>query len=773
MVLVGAVVAGTTAGLAHGSAPPDSSVPPGAKPPATTATSTVPATSTTSAGKAGPSSTTAATTTTAPPAAATRTPIDVGVPLDDAWAAELLAPAFGRGYVIVGNSQAAGQVAVPHLWDSPDGLTWADAPAPTPPAGAVWRLAGGAWIGDQLTVWGDAAIEARPHAALWWSGDGRNFADAPELPFGDGWSTLTQVVAGPTGPIAVGYDFAADEPVVAIRDAAGSWGSSTMPDRALFQPFGITVRDSTVVVTGTDNSGQVGQAGALISTDGGSTFTVADTSALTGGFFNGLGEVVATGSGFAAAACMTSPDGTVTGLARSADGTVWTRQDLVPVDVSAPLPSLYNSSCTSLATDGTLVFFGLDDLGSWSLEVRPDGVFDAVEFERPEGRLGGYALVLPTPAGLIGIVDEVGGMYATNRSTGAIGSGLPPGHSLASDVGVRALSDGTQAVRVRTYPQITELGNGAWRSGPVQQWFDGAGGPLSMPENTDDVTATQFGDLALVSRDDPDDNGLSGPIGGSSILLREADGSWSDPGLVARGPGGEVLTEIVATPTGVLAIGYASIRAVNGPTSTQPLAFWSTDGRTWTAETPPVGGSGDAWFQTAEQVGERTVMLGQRSRGGAYVPFVTVRDAAGVWTDVAVVGMPADTAIETTAVVGDRLLVAASGRSGVELYVSDDLVNFTAVDVPAVLDDVSFGGMEAIGDLFVVPGSAFGTTDGDGAVWVSPDGVTWRRPAIGGIDGPGTQVLTSIAVEASGEIVAGGIDNGLPVLWRLPAGALD
>ncbi|MFV0307862.1 MAG: hypothetical protein ACK5OX_08985 [Desertimonas sp.] len=769
-VLVCTVIA-TTAGTNVGGAPapPDPAPSEPTKPP-------VPTTATTDRTKA-PTDTTAVTaspSTTAPArsAVATALPIDLGMPLDDAWAAEFLGPAFGRGYLVIGASQAPGQVVVPRIWDSPDGLTWADAPAPVAPAGAVWRSLGGGWIGDRLVVWGEAATTGRPSAALWWSGDGRNFADPPEAPFGDRWSTVTQVALGPNGPIAVGYDEAAEQPLVATRDPAGTWVAATVPDRALFRPAGLAVRDATVVITGIDDGGEVGQAGAMISVDGGAAFAPADTTALTGGFFNGLGEVAAVSTGFVAAACMTSPDGTVTGLARSVDGVTWVRQDLVPRDASQRLPTLYNTSCGSIATDGTQVYFGLDDLGSWSLEVSPDGTFDPLEFARPDGRIGGYALVLPTAAGLIGIVDEYGGMYASNRQSGAIGSGLPAGHPLVSDVGVEPLGTGT-AVSVSTYPEITELGDGLWRRAPARHWFDGNGTPLVVPDGTVSVTATPFGDIALASRDDPDDTELGGPIGGTAIVIREADGSWTELGLIAGGAGGQALTDVVVTPSGLLAIGYGSVRIVNGPTTTRPLVFASPDGRTWTAETPPVGDSTAVWFQVVEQVGDRTVLLGHRLRDGMYAPFVMVRDGAGTWTEVAAVGLPLEVAFEAAAEIDGRLLIAVRSNSGVELVVSDDLVNFTVVEVPEVFDEVSLGGIEAIGGRFVLPGTELGSTDADGAIWASDDGVTWRHVVVDGLDGPGSQGALTITADATGELIVGGIDNLTPMVWRLPADALD
>ncbi len=67
---------------------------------------------------------------------------------------------------------------------------------------------------------------------------------------------------------------------------------------------------------------------------------------------------------------------------------------------------------------------------------------------------------------------------------------------------------------------------------------------------------------------------------------------------------------------------------------------------------------------------------------------------------------------------------------------------------------------------------AAGTTgERDAALWASPDGLAWHRVAARGLDGPGEQRVTALAV-LGGDLVAVGTSadhrGETPLLWRAP-----
>jgi hypothetical protein len=157
--------------------------------------------------------------------------------------------------------------------------------------------------------------------------------------------------------------------------------------------------------------------------------------------------------------------------------------------------------------------------------------------------------------------------------------------------------------------------------------------------------------------------------------------------------------------------------------------------------------------------------------------------APNVWTALT---SPADPLVSfrgriTALAAGPAEFVAVgvqylSGRSSVIVFTSTDGMSwrFRGGIEP---DDgfAPYGVSAANGRIVIVGATSFGSGS-DGRIWVLGEGTSWSRIQSGplGLDGPGTQVVTSIASnDASGFVAGGSItrgDNEIPTLWRSPDG---
>lgn len=188
----------------------------------------------------------------------------------------------------------------------------------------------------------------------------------------------------------------------------------------------------------------------------------------------------------------------------------------------------------------------------------------------------------------------------------------------------------------------------------------------------------------------------SASLTGGAIATGTAGGSYA---LAAR-PGG-----------GLVAVGAAGS---GSPATGLPTAWWTGDSTTWHqgGALPLPAGASAGTAQGLAVAGNRLVAVGWATTGSG--------QAATAWTST--------DGQQWQATTVDHATAAAMH------------------DVIALPD----GGLLAVGQDFDADG------EGDGAVWASDDGATWRRVTVSGIDGLGTQALDRVAALADGDLLAVG-----------------
>jgi hypothetical protein len=211
---------------------------------------------------------------------------------------------------------------------------------------------------------------------------------------------------------------------------------------------------------------------------------------------------------------------------------------------------------------------------------------------------------------------------------------------------------------------------------------------------------------------------------------------------------------------GVAAVGGTLVAVGGGTDAAAPPAAWhSTDeGRTWSASPPAAGAGGSGTVLTgvapapgggALAVGTATPTDGGSSRAAVWrVPG----DARAGWAPVEVAGLDATAALHDVVAVGGGLV--AVGR-----------------DTTADPDTRAAGAGEGEGEGEGDPGDS-AVEGGDGGIWRSVDGVSWRRVATTGLGGPGRQELLRLVRLPGGDYLAiGRARQGAltaPALWRSP-----
>jgi hypothetical protein len=121
---------------------------------------------------------------------------------------------------------------------------------------------------------------------------------------------------------------------------------------------------------------------------------------------------------------------------------------------------------------------------------------------------------------------------------------------------------------------------------------------------------------------------------------------------------------------------------------------------------------------------------------------------------------------------------ASGGDADAAVWTSSDGTSWTRVahdeSVFGGADDQDMLSITAGGPGFVAVGDDYASGESDGAVWTSPDGVTWKRvtgAALGGVD---TQIIESVAAAGSDLVAVGYEYSGSDwdgVVWMSSDGA--
>ncbi len=725
------------------------------------------------AGTAPAPATTVASTppTTAPPPAAERIVIPGGVAEQPiAQANELLAPANGRGLLLVGWQQPGpGQRQSVAMWESVDGLTWTAVDELPFHAGVEASANAATWQGTILAVGGGmSGSDGVRRPAVWLASDGATFA-APENPF-NAPGEVVALAPTDTAWVAAGGVYATNElrPAVALRDSSGKWTPAQLPPAAEGMAIlGLATSGSTVVATGwtPDNRAAI----ALVSTDGGATFTMADTSAFSDAG-TAMGDVIALPTGFVAVPC----GGSETALATSPDGATWQRVD---INATSPRGSRFRTvseRCPEITAGPDGVLVGVLSPIGWLLSLDLNGqgrafpgpVEDQFPIDVPLAAWTGDRTVI--------VGRESGGFTAAleaNGSTQGTSLGLPAGAPPAKATTVRSLAGGLLA-GVELNPVLTKNPEGGFVWGAKYRWATSTDGrtwteDTSTPAEVLGVTSNGALEVAWGSvTDDPTDvRTPAAPLGGTGMWARTPGQPWEFLGIAAGGPGGEALLDVVTVPGGFVAVGRAAIFDGNtGASSVLPLAMASADGRTWGNEQPPPTEQGG--FERACVLPGGDVL----AVGGS--PLLLARRAAdGSWSSVDPTGIPEGLDDFDDCLPGpDALTLVATVDDHPVVVRTTDGTTFTAtpLDDPAFAG-TSFSALARSGTTLIAVGivtEAGGPSDP--AVWTSGDGQHWERLAVTGLSGPGAQFADDVEVVGDSIVVAGR-DRDAPVVWRVPA----
>lgn len=342
---------------------------------------------------------------------------------------------------------------------------------------------------------------------------------------------------------------------------------------------------------------------------------------------------------------------------------------------------------------------------------------------------------------------------------------------------------------------------------------------MVMPERT--VSALSPNGTGLVA--------VGSGNGDAAIWMTRDGRAWSRAQGDLGGAGTQRLTGLTSGSKGWIAVGHG------GDDPVRPLIVTSGDGLTWRRSTRfpagegltasavafgPAGyvvvGSGlgkarvwhssdlQNWTKGTGDLGDRTAMrdvaatgagfvaVGTRTKDGAAQPVVWTSKDGRAWTQAEPPALPAGMASGTLsrlAVRGD--LVVATGSAmppaapaggtparavsyAYAVLSADGGRTWQAANLPQSTAGSALTAITATIKGFAVAATAGLPGRADALLWTSADGRTWRRvePRGTGLDGPGSQWLTGLALAGS-DLVAVGVSadhkGDAPMLWRIPA----
>jgi hypothetical protein len=247
-----------------------------------------------------------------------------------------------------------------------------------------------------------------------------------------------------------------------------------------------------------------------------------------------------------------------------------------------------------------------------------------------------------------------------------------------------------------------------------------------------------------------------------------ADGlSWSrvpHDEAIFGGPGGEQMLGVAAGGPGLVAVGRGT------SAEDEAATVWvSADGYTWEriVDNAVFGGPGAQAMHSVVAAGPGLVAVGYDFMDGNFVAAVWASPDGLTWSQVphddAVFGGQIGLYMYSVVAGGPGLVAVGSDYSGVDadgaVWTSTDGLTWSRVPH----DEAIFGGpgnQEMLGVAVGGPGLvAVGRDDpgdADGAVWTSPDGLTWSRVSeVSVFGGPLHQGMLGIAAGGPGLVAVG------------------
>lgn len=614
------------------------------------------------------------------------------------------------------------------VWSSADGTRWGRSDLDALGAQDSTGSAGARRQGLEVVVGTVTTARGDRDAQVWTSRDGATWSAVP-LGGGSGDQSLTRVAAGPLGFLATGDDSQPGRRVPALwwSPDGASW-SRAGPGPAT--PFstgqsirGVAVGRLGMVAVGTiDISGDV-DAMAWFSADGATWRTVPlGAAGFTGPAAQVANAVTATADGFVAVGSDAGAQRPFAVAWTTADGVTWRRQP--PSPDMAELATGYSTggvSAEAIAGSGPVVAVG----GGYSLQVwsSPDGRRWTRE-EPPSQRVGSDGgAVVATDGSSRAVLVRTGGGELWYRPPGAawanVGSDTDVFPRAAGAYRITSMvRAGGRLLAFGTEPGPTGSANALWVSTAGRTW-DRRSDPSRLFADARVDAVTSFGG-AVVAVGAADDPGPPDENVAAVWTSDDAGDSWQRMGV--GGPAFSIrrttqMFGVAAAGPGLVAVGitYES-------DTIDAHAWYSADGRTWqrATEPPAWSGPGDQQLQDVCALPDGSVLaLGASVRDGKHEPWAWISRDGATWEE------------------GGALRAA-----GVRFTVS------CASDANRAL----------------VVGQRAGDGGGDGALWETVDGRSWRsagEPDTFG--GPGEERLIAVAIDANRVIVTGYEDGDLTV----------
>jgi len=223
----------------------------------------------------------------------------------------------------------------------------------------------------------------------------------------------------------------------------------------------------------------------------------------------------------------------------------------------------------------------------------------------------------------------------------------------------------------------------------------------------------------------------------------------------SKPPGGGYAEAVAAAAGGYVAVGRDGRRAV---------AWYSADRKKWRR----AGGTGEGRMRDVAAVPGGYVAVGSRPGPKGDRPAVWTSADGKKWTRVQPGGPPAGIAsgaLTQVAVGGDVVVALGSGRTGAPeqpypfIAVSTDRgKTWQTQTLPGGTAGGTVTAVTATPRGLVIAGTTGAPGSRDVVLWTSADGKAWKRRSVHGtgLDGPGDQRLTTLAV-VGGELVATGV----------------
>ncbi len=708
--------------------------------------------------------------------------------------------ASDRAEIVAVGSQDGARIARAQFFVSTDaGATWAmgtvrtPAGGPPPPGYAASFVAGGngAWV-------------ALGPNSIWTSPDGRTWtlASTAGLPLrpGDQISALERTGAG---FIAVGANVPASpqaqaqaSPVVfrsangldwqrlgaqQLRLAAGTAHVEGLSAAAVYGSRILITGDVTVTAGRPGHTRTVPASAAWLSTDGGTTWTLAVPPAVPPagpGAQPLISGVAATGSGFVLLRPATVAKKPAVDVYRSPNGTAWTFAATLttPAGFTA---GLVNGAAAGAVVTGqagqALTAFVTANGASW----RQDPAFGPAAAEAVSGvaiTSNGTAIAAGTTAGdpdsrqpLLTLLSQPS-QVAMARIPGAVDPELAV-NSVAASNGMQVAVGSANG-----FPAAWTSVNGgsSWRSAVGQ-----TPAVLDRPgiQRLTSVTHGVAGWLAV--------GNVTAAAAEHPVVLASPDGQvWSAAdGAAAFARSGLYPEQAVAGTSGYVIVGY---QVTGGRTIA--AAWWSADLAGWQRGTDAVSAKGGPGALDGPSTSRQMLAVTAGPHGfvavgsaGAGASAWTSADGQA-WTEVNL-PLPAGTTRTVLNHVASRgqlvvavgtALTAAGQQVPFAARSSDGGATWTESDLPVPGGHATVTALTAAGNEFVATGT-FGATPGhqDVVVWTSASGSAWKAATPGGqgLTGPGIQAIT--ALTTSGDAVTGvGFSASAageePVFWQWP-----